>query len=133
VALVALFAWLGFTVNDTFDELASLGRGVQEAGNSVQGGFEDAGGLLGDVPIVGDDLNSESGAVRSTFGAGLGGFGFKTEATVRTSALAVPASTVILSPTRKPLRLAALIPVAPTAEATVSSVSTKRSAPVSKL
>jgi Flp pilus assembly pilin Flp len=65
VALVALFAWLGLTVNDTFDELASLGRGVEEAGNSVQGGFEDAGGLVEDVPIVGgalDDAFTEIGA-----------------------------------------------------------------------
>jgi hypothetical protein len=56
VALLALFAWLGITVNDTFDDLASLGRGVEEAGNSVQGGFEDAGGLLADTPIVGGSL-----------------------------------------------------------------------------
>ena len=27
VALVALFAWLGLTVNDTFDDAAGLGRG----------------------------------------------------------------------------------------------------------
>jgi Flp pilus assembly pilin Flp len=65
VALVAFFAWLGVTVNDTFDDLASLGRGVQEAGNSVQGGFEEAGGVVADVPIVGgalDDAFSEVGA-----------------------------------------------------------------------
>jgi hypothetical protein len=47
VALVALFAWLGFTVNDTFDELASLGRGVQEAGNSVQAGSRTPAGCSG--------------------------------------------------------------------------------------
>jgi Flp pilus assembly pilin Flp len=65
VALVALFVWLGITVNDTFDDVAALGRGVQDAGDSVQGGFEDAGGLLGDVPIVGgalDDAFTEVGA-----------------------------------------------------------------------
>jgi hypothetical protein len=65
VALVAFFAWLGLTVNDTFDDVASLGRGVEEAGNSVQGGFEDAGGLVEDVPIVGgalDDALTEAGA-----------------------------------------------------------------------
>ena len=57
VVLVVFFAWLGLTVNDTFDEIASLGRGVEDAGNSVRGGFEDAGGLLADVPIVGGDLD----------------------------------------------------------------------------
>jgi hypothetical protein len=56
VALLALFAWLGITVNDTFNDLASLGRGVEEAGTSVQTGFEDAGGLVADVPVVGGAL-----------------------------------------------------------------------------
>jgi hypothetical protein len=75
VALVALFAWLGITVNDTFDDLAALGRGVEEAGNSVQGGFEDAGGRIGDVPIVGralDDAFSEIGAQTGGNTAALG-------------------------------------------------------------
>lgn len=65
VALVVFFAWLGLTVNDTFDDVAALGRGVEQAGNSVQGGFEDAGGLVEDVPIVGgplDDAFTEVGA-----------------------------------------------------------------------
>jgi hypothetical protein len=75
VALVALFVWLGITVNDTFDDVAALGRGVQEAGDSVQGGFEDAGGLLGDVPIVGgalDDAFTEVGAQTGGNTAALG-------------------------------------------------------------
>ena len=75
VALVALFVWLGVTVNDTFDDVAALGRGVQEAGDSVQGGFEDAGGLLGDVPIVGgalDDAFTEVGAQTGGNTAALG-------------------------------------------------------------
>ena len=75
VALVAVFAWLGVTVHDTFDDLASLGRGVEDAGNSVQGGFEDAGGLLSDVPIVGaqlDDAFTEVGAQTGGNTAALG-------------------------------------------------------------
>ena len=65
VALLVLFAWLGITVNDTFNDLASLGQGVEEAGTSVQTGFEDAGGLVADVPVVGgslEDAFSEVGA-----------------------------------------------------------------------
>jgi hypothetical protein len=75
VILIAFFAWLGLTVNDTFDDLASLGRGVQDAGNSVRGGFEDAGGVLADVPIVGgalDDAFSEVGAQTGGNTAALG-------------------------------------------------------------
>ena len=75
VALVASFAWLGLTVNDTFDDAAGLGRGVEEAGNSVQTGFEDAGGFLADVPVVGDELDeafSDAGAATGGNTAELG-------------------------------------------------------------
>jgi hypothetical protein len=47
-----------------------------------------------------------------------------TEATVRISSFAVPASTLMVSPAAKPFRLAALMPVAPAAEATESVVLT---------
>jgi hypothetical protein len=53
---VLLFAWLGLEVNDRVDDLAALGRGVQDAGAAVQGGFTDAGDAVGDVPLVGDRL-----------------------------------------------------------------------------
>src|SRR5215218_947744 len=47
VVLVLLFAWLGFKVHDAVDELAGLGRGVSDAGRSVQGGFSTAGNAVG--------------------------------------------------------------------------------------
>ena len=78
VALVACFAWLGITVNDTFDDLAILGRGVQEAGSTVLDGFEDAGGLLADVPVVGGELDeafTEAGAATGGNTAALGARG----------------------------------------------------------
>jgi hypothetical protein len=78
VVLVAFFAWLGITVDDTFDDVASLGHGVQQAGTSVQGGFENAGGLLADVPIVGDRLQdafTEVGAATGGNTAALGARG----------------------------------------------------------
>ena len=78
VVLVGLFAWLGLTVNDTVDDAASLGRGVEEAGRSVQGGFEDAGGLAADVPLIGDaldDVFTEVGAQTGGNTAALGAQG----------------------------------------------------------
>jgi hypothetical protein len=78
VLLVALFAWLGITVHDTVDDVAVLGRGVQDAGDSVQGGFESAGGLVEDVPIVGgelDDAFTEVGAQTGGNTATLGQIG----------------------------------------------------------
>ncbi len=61
LALLVVFAWLGMKVNNTVDDIASLGRGVQDAGNSVRDGFTQAGATLGKVPLVGGDL---SGALR---------------------------------------------------------------------
>ena len=43
VALLVVFAWLGFRVHDSVARLAGLGRGVQSAGASVQGAFRQAG------------------------------------------------------------------------------------------
>ena len=53
VALV-LLAWLGLAVHDAVDGLAVLGRGVSDAGNAVEGGFERAAERVDDVPLVGD-------------------------------------------------------------------------------
>ena len=86
VALVVFFAWLGVTVNDTFDDLASLGRGVEEAGNSVQGGFEDAGGLLGDVPVVGGALDEAFSEVGAQTGGNTAALGRRGESAVEDTA-----------------------------------------------
>jgi Flp pilus assembly pilin Flp len=75
VGLILGFAWLGFAVKDSFDDLATLGRGVEQAGNSVEGGFEDAGGTVADVPIVGgalDDAFTEVGEQTGGTTAALG-------------------------------------------------------------
>jgi len=56
VLLIVFFAWLGTKVHSTINDLAALGRGVQDAGHSVQRGFQDAGGVVGGVPIVGGAL-----------------------------------------------------------------------------
>jgi hypothetical protein len=46
VVLVAVFAWAGVKVHDAVAELASLGRDVRAAGDSVEGGARDAGGAI---------------------------------------------------------------------------------------
>ena len=56
VALVILFAWLGFKVHDNVAELAGLGRGVRDAGAAVEGGFRSAGDAVGGAPVVGGQL-----------------------------------------------------------------------------
>ncbi len=56
VALVALFAWLGFRVHDAVDDLVVLGTGVERSGTAIQDGFRTAGDALGGAPLVGDEL-----------------------------------------------------------------------------
>lgn len=54
--LLVLLAWLGVRVHDAVADLASVPRGVGDAGGSIQRGFESAGGAVGDVPVVGGPL-----------------------------------------------------------------------------
>jgi hypothetical protein len=86
VALVIFFAWLGITVNGTFDDVASLGRGVETAGNSVQGGFEEAGGRVGDVPVVGGALSDAFSEVGARTGGETAALGERGEAAVEDTA-----------------------------------------------
>ena len=58
VLLVVFFAWCGVRVHGAVDDLSSLGRGVQDAGTSVQTSFANAGPLVGNIPIVGGSLKS---------------------------------------------------------------------------
>jgi len=71
VVLLALlfFAWFGFKTYEAVDALKVLGSGVETAGTSVQNGFESVAGVLGGIPLVGDQL---SGAIQGA-GAGTGG------------------------------------------------------------
>jgi hypothetical protein len=54
--LLVLLAWLGLRVHDAVAEIASVPRGVSDAGGAIQRGFESAGDAIGDVPVVGDPL-----------------------------------------------------------------------------
>ncbi len=57
LAFIVLFAWLGYKVYDLVDNLAVLGAGVKDAGNSVQSGFNSIAGAVGGVPFVGGKLS----------------------------------------------------------------------------
>jgi hypothetical protein len=69
LSLLVLFAWLGFKVHETVDQLAVLGEGVRDAGESVQGGFQTAADAVEEAPLVGDDV---AGGLREA-GEGTGG------------------------------------------------------------
>jgi len=67
--LLVLLAWLGVKVHDTVDELSVLGRGVTDAGNSVQSSFRSAADAVDGAPLIGPRLG---GGLREA-GAGSGG------------------------------------------------------------
>ncbi len=69
VLALLVLALLAMWVHDAVLELTSVGRGVQEAGRSVESGFESAAGAVGGVPLVGEQL---SGALRETSGGTAG-------------------------------------------------------------
>jgi hypothetical protein len=66
VATVIVFALLGNWVHDSVDELAGLGRGVQDAGRSVETGFQSAADAVQDAPLVGGKV---AGGLRDAGGS----------------------------------------------------------------
>jgi hypothetical protein len=69
VLLLILFVWLGIRVYRDVDALSGLGRGVVDAGQSVQAGFSSAASAAANVPLGGDAI---AGALRSV-GSNTGG------------------------------------------------------------
>ena len=67
--LLVLLAWLGLWVHNAVADLASVPRGVSDAGGAIQNGFESAGDAVGEVPVVGEPL---AGALQDA-GEGPGG------------------------------------------------------------
>ena len=63
---VLVFALLGNWVHDAVDELAGLGRGVQDAGESVRTGFGTAADAVEDTPVIGGDV---AGGLRDAGGS----------------------------------------------------------------
>jgi hypothetical protein len=69
VLLLAVFAWAGVKVHDGIAELAGVGRGIEQSGRGIAGtahdatgavrnGFDQAGGAVGGLPVVGGDLKN---------------------------------------------------------------------------
>ncbi len=69
VLLLIAFAWLGLRVYHGVNALSGLGRGVSDAGLSVQSGFSTAASAAENIPLGG---NAIAGALRDA-GAGTGG------------------------------------------------------------
>ncbi len=87
LALVVLFAWMGYKVHDAVNSLAVLGSGVKHAGVSVQDGFGSAAGVVKSVPLVGGSLaNALEGAGRGS-GGNVAALGQKGEDSVHHLAL----------------------------------------------
>jgi hypothetical protein len=56
LVLLVLFAWIALKVHDAVDRLAVLGQGVNEAGSSIEDGFESAADAVDGTPLVGGEL-----------------------------------------------------------------------------
>ena len=76
LVLLVLLAWLGFKVHDSVMAVASVPRGVGEAGGAIQRGFESAGDAVGDAPVVG-------GTLRDAFRSAGGSTGGQIQASAR--------------------------------------------------
>lgn len=56
VAWLVLWVWIGMAVHDGTLELAGPARQTESAATSMAANFRDAGGKLGEAPLVGDEL-----------------------------------------------------------------------------
>ena len=70
LVLLVLLAWLGLKVHDAVAAVASVPRGVGEAGGAIQDGFRSAGDAVAGIPVAGGPL---SGGLRDAGNASGGG------------------------------------------------------------
>ncbi|MEV0898410.1 hypothetical protein [Actinoplanes sp. NPDC049802] len=76
VVVLWVYLWIrvALWINDTVEKLAVPGQKLESAGNGIAGNLADAGGKVGRVPIVGDDLtepfNGAADAARAIADAG---------------------------------------------------------------
>ena len=66
VLAVVLLAWLGRRIYQLVDDLRAVTEAVNNAGTSVQDGFQTAADAVSGTPIIGDDI---SGALEAAGGA----------------------------------------------------------------
>ena len=57
LVLLLLLAWLGVKVHNSVAALASVPRGVGDAGSAIQRGFDSAGDAVADIPVAGGPLS----------------------------------------------------------------------------
>lgn len=57
VALLVFFAWVALKVHDAVNQLAVLGEGVNEAGSSIEDGFNAAADAVDGAPLIGGELS----------------------------------------------------------------------------
>jgi len=58
LAWIVGWAWAGSTVHDATLELAGPGRQLTESATGLSGSMQDAGGVLDDLPVVGDEARA---------------------------------------------------------------------------
>jgi hypothetical protein len=56
ILALVLFGWIALEVHDAVDRLAVLGEGVNEAGSSIEDGFDTAADAVDGTPVVGGEL-----------------------------------------------------------------------------
>jgi len=58
VVWLVAWAWAGSVVHDATLELGAPGQQLAESATGLSGALQDAGGTLGDVPLVGDEVQT---------------------------------------------------------------------------
>jgi hypothetical protein len=58
VVWLVAWAWAGSVVHDATLELGAPGEQLAESATGLSGALQDAGGTLGDVPVVGDEVQT---------------------------------------------------------------------------
>ena len=75
VLLLVVLAWIALKVHDAVDRLAVLGEGVNEAGSSVENGFDSAADAVDGTPLVGDELADGLRSAGEESGGNVAGLG----------------------------------------------------------
>lgn len=89
VALVLLFVWIGVSVYHLVDALSVLGQGVSNAGDGIQGVFDNVGDAVANVPIVGGSLGDAFHGAGDATGGNLADLGQRGQDAVHTLARTV--------------------------------------------
>lgn len=89
VALVVLLAGLGWSLYAIVEQLTVLADGVQQAGTSVEGGFDRAADSVDGLPVLGDRLSDALADVGDTTGGRVVELGTEGRDRIRRTAILV--------------------------------------------